>query len=311
MYWHDLRDDPNLRRCSPAAKGLWAVHMLPAAAESPERGVVIINGAASRQQDLGALLCREIGETAEATQALVDELVSTGAASVNDQGRVYNRRMVREERLHQARAAAGLAGALAKHGKRAGGHGGLSAGGDSENRRVPEIDGWQTLGNGSGKGGGKPPGKGGGKQGGNTGGKTAALQMPPSAEATGNIRNGGEAPRWQTAGEGLAPSLPSHPSQFLTGADAPPEGDSDLDPTKVIFDRGLSWLRKTTDKTNDACRNILGRWRKQFDDDAELITAIGHAVRKGVRHPESWMQAVINARKPKATPREAWAEALP
>ena len=115
LYWSDLRDDPKLRRCSPAAKGLWAVHMLPAAAESPAYGVVMLDGMPSLQKDLGDLFARELGETVEATQALVDELVTKGAASIDDKGRVYCRRMVREEKLRQQRSAAGKLGGAAKH----------------------------------------------------------------------------------------------------------------------------------------------------------------------------------------------------
>jgi hypothetical protein len=88
--------------------------MLPAAAESTEYGVVILDGMPSLQQDLGELFSREIGETPEVAQALVDELVRMGAASVDERGRVYCRRMVRKERLRQQRSAAGKLGAPAK-----------------------------------------------------------------------------------------------------------------------------------------------------------------------------------------------------
>jgi hypothetical protein len=114
VFWNDLRHDTQLRRCSPAAKGLWAVHFLPCAAESPEFGVVIVDNLPSRREDLGALFCREFGETAEATQALVDELVKFGAGKVDDQGRVYCKRMVREEAARRLKSEAGKAGADAR-----------------------------------------------------------------------------------------------------------------------------------------------------------------------------------------------------
>jgi hypothetical protein len=119
VFWNDLRHDTQLRRCSPAAKGLWAVHFLPCAAESPEFGVVIVDNLPSRCEELGALFCRELGETVEATQALVDELVKFGAGKIDDQGRVYCKRMVREEAARRAKADAGKAGANARWKKEA------------------------------------------------------------------------------------------------------------------------------------------------------------------------------------------------
>jgi hypothetical protein len=174
LYWSDLRDDPKLRRCSPAAKGLWAVHMLPAAAESAEYGVVILDDLPSLQKDLGGLFARELGEAADATQALVDELVSKGAASIDAAGRVYCRRMVREDKLRQQRSAAGKLGAAAKwqtdgeaHGEPYGERHGESYGecdgktakdGEASNASAPAINGhalangaWQTDGEGAGK----------------------------------------------------------------------------------------------------------------------------------------------------------------
>lgn len=111
LYWNDLRAE--LRRCSPAAKGLWTVHMLPCAAESPEYGVMLVGNSASLREDLGELLCQEFGQPADVTQSLIEELILKGVAEVDDKGRVYNRRMVREEAERQAKIRAGESGGKA------------------------------------------------------------------------------------------------------------------------------------------------------------------------------------------------------
>lgn len=113
LFWNDLRADPALRRCSLEARGLWAVHALPCAAESPEYGVLIIGNCASRLEDLGDLFANECGRPADVVQGLFVELVSKGAASVDDEGRVFCRRMVREERERRRKAEAGRAGGKA------------------------------------------------------------------------------------------------------------------------------------------------------------------------------------------------------
>lgn len=118
VFWNDLR--AALVRCSPNAKALWTVHMLPCAAESVERGVVIVGNHPSRKDDLGGLLCFEFGLTSEVTQEAVDELVSKGVASVDGAGRIYNRRMVDDEaeRLNKVRAG-GAGGKVTQEKRRA------------------------------------------------------------------------------------------------------------------------------------------------------------------------------------------------
>jgi len=111
LFWNDLRQA--LSRCSPAAKGLWAVHMLPCAAESAEYGVVLVGNHPSPRAAVGGLLCYEFGLSADATQELIEELIEKGVAEVDDRGRVCCRRMVREEAARQAKIRAGRSGGKA------------------------------------------------------------------------------------------------------------------------------------------------------------------------------------------------------
>jgi hypothetical protein len=245
LYWVDLRDDPKLRRCSPAAKGLWAVHMLPAAAESPEYGVVIVDGLSSLQQDLGELFSREIGEPPDVAQVLVDELVRMGAASVDDRGRVYCRRMVREEDLRQKRSSAGKLGAAAK---------------------------WQT----DGKPHGKPYAKEHGEQDGENDGKSASAAEGENTDSAGLNDTSAESGQWQTDGEGDGKSMPSsHPSlpslPSLSSHPSHPSLEKNLVPygTRDDDDDGVAAFNAW----NEAAERV-GRWPKPRKLDADRRKAI-------------------------------------
>ena len=114
IFWNDLENDQHLRTCSLAAKGLWDHHMLPIAARSIEPGVVILgNHPSIVDGDLPALLARTVGELPDVIVGLLRELIDSGAASVDAKGRVYNRRMAREEATRKA-----IAAARSKAGKR-------------------------------------------------------------------------------------------------------------------------------------------------------------------------------------------------
>ena len=163
---------------------------------------------------------------------------------------------------------------------------------------------------------GKGVGKQVGKSGGNSVGKTEKPETTQSADRpTTNDCHAGDDVR-QISGNTADKSSGS--SFFIlssvskdTGAEAPEGSISDLSPAQYIFGPALAWLLKTTGKSNDSCRKILGDWRAQFSDDLVLVAAIKTATERGIVHPESWMRAAIKARKPAPSLREAWAEALP
>lgn len=119
IFWNDLENDERLKTCSLAAKGLWTVHMLAIAARSSEPGKVIIGDHPCRMDDdLPKLLARVAGESPADIAELLAELVASGTASVDDKGRICNRRMVREDEIRQARSRAGKGGAAVTNAKR-------------------------------------------------------------------------------------------------------------------------------------------------------------------------------------------------
>jgi hypothetical protein len=71
------------------------------------------------------------------------------------------------------------------------------------------------------------------------------------------------------------------------GTGGQPPGES---LTALIFGSGLSWLRQNSGKSEDACRALLGKWRKELGDEV-LLTALGRAQRECTLQPVAWMEA--------------------
>ncbi|KAF0102216.1 MAG: hypothetical protein FD144_2651 [Rhodospirillaceae bacterium] len=184
LFWNDLANDEELKSCSRAARGLWTTECLPKAAA--QHGVVQIGmHPCVWNDDLPRLLANSGGGTAEEVLELLTELVNSGAVSVDDSGRLYNRRMVRASGLSKVRSEAGTRGAEAanakrqksgkgvgkesgkpvgkdagKHsGKTDGGETGLSDGNETTNLTAGDNDGRQNSSNDAGKDDGKDDGK--------------------------------------------------------------------------------------------------------------------------------------------------------
>lgn len=116
FYFNDWENDDKLKACSLAAQGLW-MRLLCIAARSPERGIVQIGDLNLSLPDGLAHLALAVGRPLEEIAPLIDELVSSGAASVDRKKRIYNRRMVALAKLSAVRSKAGKKGAEATHGK--------------------------------------------------------------------------------------------------------------------------------------------------------------------------------------------------
>jgi len=176
IFWNDLENDERLRTCSLAAKGLWDHHMLPIAARSVEPGVVLIGDHPCKVAgDLPKLLARVAGESPDVIAELLRELVDSGAASVDEHGRAYNRRMVREEAIRKARSAAGKRGAEATN--------------------AANLDRRQKSGKHPGKSNGDEGGKQSGKDGGKQSGKKSDVHH---AKNGGNIGENGGDTEWES-----------------------------------------------------------------------------------------------------------------
>jgi hypothetical protein len=113
FYPGDWFHDASLRACSLAARGLWAdmlciMHQgtpyghltLPATGEDGRKDVL--------RPILPHILARMVGTSTEDVQRLLEELESAGVFSRSEDGIIYSRRMVKDERLRESRANGGI-----------------------------------------------------------------------------------------------------------------------------------------------------------------------------------------------------------
>lgn len=150
FYPSDWRNDPGLRLCSIAARGLWA-DMLCLMHEGEPYGHLTVLSRPMEPQALAKL----VGEGAPAVKRWLAELQANEVYSVTDAGVIFSRRMVRDEALREVRANGGQAGA--EHGAKGASHG---------------------------KKGGRPKGPEGGSDDPPRGDKKPPLEPPPSSSSS-------------------------------------------------------------------------------------------------------------------------------
>lgn len=92
FFWADWRSDPRLRACCLAARGLW-MDLLAIMFEAVPRGYLVVNGHAPTDKQIAAMAGATVGEV----KKLMRELLEAGVPSIADDGRWFNRRMVRDE----------------------------------------------------------------------------------------------------------------------------------------------------------------------------------------------------------------------
>jgi hypothetical protein len=119
FFWNDWENDQELKACSLGAQGLW-MRMLCVAARSSEPGVVLIGGFPASRTEIAAPLARLAGLPLDEINAFIDELLTSGTASLDRKGRIINRRMVKAAALHKKRSDAGKSGADVTNGKKRG-----------------------------------------------------------------------------------------------------------------------------------------------------------------------------------------------
>lgn len=92
FYPGDWLKDPNLRRCSNSARGVW-IDMLCLMFECEERGVLATAGRAWSDQEIA----QAVGGDQKVALSCLHELVDKVVAGRNQSGAVFCRRMVRDE----------------------------------------------------------------------------------------------------------------------------------------------------------------------------------------------------------------------
>lgn len=116
FYFNDWENDPELKTCSLAAQGLW-MRLLVIAARSPEHGVVQIGDLTCSLPDGLAHIALAVGRPLPEIAPLIDELLSSGAASQDRKKRITCRRMIRAAALSGKRAISGRKGAEVTNGR--------------------------------------------------------------------------------------------------------------------------------------------------------------------------------------------------
>lgn len=99
FYPGDWLKDPNLRRCSLAARGMW-VDLMCLMFECEERGVLATAGQPWSDDEIA----QAVGGDRDVALSCLRELVGKGVAGRNQSGSVYCRRMVRDEEKRKAAA---------------------------------------------------------------------------------------------------------------------------------------------------------------------------------------------------------------
>jgi len=103
FYPGDWLRDTALVSCSLAARGLW-IHMICLMHEGCPYGHLRVGAKVIGS----ANLARMVGSTAAEIKALLAELREAGVLSETEDGTIYSRRMVKDEKHRAARAAGGI-----------------------------------------------------------------------------------------------------------------------------------------------------------------------------------------------------------
>ncbi|WP_156480908.1 hypothetical protein [Variovorax sp. PAMC 28711] len=102
FYPADWRKDAALQSCSVAAQGLW-INILCIAHECDPYGHMTVNGKPMNAAQIGRL----VGMSAKECSGYLAELQDAGVSSVAEDGSIYSRRMVRDEKVRETRAEIG------------------------------------------------------------------------------------------------------------------------------------------------------------------------------------------------------------
>lgn len=82
-----------------------------------------------------------------------------------------------------------------------------------------------------------------------------------------------------------------------------PSETAAADAATVVFTQGRHWLQRASGKSEDRCRSLLGKWRRDHGD-ARLIEALGAAQRAGPIDAVQWLEAALR-HKARAAPADA------
>ena len=83
----------------------------------------------------------------------------------------------------------------------------------------------------------------------------------------------------------------------------PPDEDEDEDLVKILFDRGIPFLRRHGVQSDNLARSLIGKWRKMAkqtgEGDMAVYQCFAECKRLGITDPRAWITAALS---PKADP---------
>lgn len=153
FYPADWRKDVELQSCSMAAQGLW-INVMCLAHECEPYGHLTINGKGMTAAQLG----RQVGLSSKECESLLNELVDAGVARTTEEGVIYSKRMVSDERLRNVRAESGrLGGNPALVGRKVNQKDNQGANQDNKQSPTPSSSSSTSVNSEAKASGGKPP----------------------------------------------------------------------------------------------------------------------------------------------------------
>lgn len=111
----------------------------------------------------------------------------------------------------------------------------------------------------------------------------------------------GAAKRWQGDGKRIAkPSQNDGPSPSPSDSSVPNGTGATAPAREVIFTECLAWLTKRSGLDERTSRSVIGRWCRDFGDDA-VLAALRQAEAEGPIDPIPWITAKFKPREPHET----------
>lgn len=108
FYVGDWLKAPDIRALSPSAKGIW-IDMLCFMWESKERGVLKFGNKIVDRD----MLARMLGFARVLLDPLLDELLELGIYSIREDGAIFSRRMIKDQKIREIRSISGQKGGFA------------------------------------------------------------------------------------------------------------------------------------------------------------------------------------------------------
>ncbi|ADV01276.1 hypothetical protein [Alicycliphilus denitrificans] len=262
-YWGDWHRDLALQSCQLAARGLWHEMNCLMHQGVPYGHLTMPTGKAMTLQQLANLA--KISKRACAR--LLAELEEAGVFSRTEDGTIYSRRMVRDEKARNARAAGGKAGA--EHGDKGGEHGGKGGRPASKNKPAAK-----------GEGGSKTP-------------LDPAPKPPPSSSSSSSIPPVTDAT--DAAGGAPPPPPPASPQPAEPDAQQPPQCALTAESSRGAHWTAILYVLAQQGVAETQARTFVGKLHADYPAPGLVQDAIRRTVVEAPINARAFLRATCQA----------------